>query len=135
MPELDRALLFLRQGYAVQQRKAIDRFGPAPARSKPPHTPRDRQSDRRSKDAHIHAAAAPSSLPALVRARGRAAFDALRGPLEAALDALEDDAEVGGLRLRRAQPGRAPGQRGSIHGSASPVWRHPLVQKTPHASL
>ncbi|GBF98978.1 hypothetical protein Rsub_11564 [Raphidocelis subcapitata] len=58
MPELDRALLFLRQGYEVQQRKAID------------------------------------SLAALVRARGRAAFDALRGPLEAALDALEDDAEV-----------------------------------------
>ncbi|KAI8475226.1 MAG: hypothetical protein J3K34DRAFT_405029 [Monoraphidium minutum] len=58
LPELERAVLYLSQGYAVQQRMAID------------------------------------SLPALIKARGRAAFDALREPLEAALDGLDVEAEV-----------------------------------------
>ena len=34
------------------------------------------------------------SLPALIKARGRAAFDVLREPLDAALDAMDADAEV-----------------------------------------
>jgi hypothetical protein len=109
MPELERAALFLAQGFPVQQRMAIDRCAPRAARRPRWHgahsgraPPRPRPSREQRWPTPAARAPRPRSLPALLRARGRAAFDALREPLEAALDGLDADAEVGGLSSSNA---------------------------------
>jgi hypothetical protein len=100
IPELERAVLFLTQGLPVQQRKAIERCA---TRNAGTSQFQGRPWGKVGPSLTTYAAPARPwrSLPALLRARGRTAFDALQAPLDAALDSLEPDAEVCSRPLAR----------------------------------